>query len=164
MIKSMRSWNDLEAGVEGDDAVEAVVLDGDADARVRVLAEPVVHGEESARPHSHRGLQGQHKGHGRNHVKTAPSVRRKCAHKKCGAVRDGERAQARARAECTAMGAVCLRRRHGVVLGWAHDLMLRYIDERGVEVIGVIRSEALGLMRQSCEAFIPQGCTILSSH
>ena len=36
----MRSWNDLEAGIEVEDAVDAVVLDGDADARVRVLAEP----------------------------------------------------------------------------------------------------------------------------
>ena len=100
MIKSMRSWNDLEAGIEVEDAVDAVVLDGDADARVRVLAEPVVHGE-SARPHSFRGLQGQHKGHGRIHVKTGvktgPSVRRKCAHRKCEAVRIGEHARARAR-------------------------------------------------------------------
>ena len=96
MIKSMRSWNDLEAGIEVEDAVGAVVLDGDADARVRVLAEPVVRGE-SARPHSFRGLQGQHKGHGRNHVKTGPSVRRKCAHRKCEAARIGERARARAR-------------------------------------------------------------------
>ena len=161
----MRSWNDLEAGIEGDDTAEAVVLDGDVDARVRVLAEPVVHGEESM-PHSRRGLQGQHKGHGRNHVKMGPSVRRKCAHRKCGAVRDGERAQARAGAECTAMGAVCLHKRHGVVLGWAHNMMLRCIDEQGVEVIGVIRSEALGLMRQSCEAIglRPQGCAILSSY
>ena len=100
MIKSMRSWNDLEAGIEVEDAVDAVVLDGDADARVRVLAEPVVRGE-SARPHSFRGLQGQHKGHGRIHVKTGvktgPSVRRKCAHRKCEAVRIGEHARARAR-------------------------------------------------------------------
>ena len=100
MIKSMRSWNDLEAGIEVEDAVDAVVLDGDADARVRVLAEPVVRGE-SARPHSFRGLQGQHKGHGRilvkTGVKTGPSVRRKCAHRKCEAVRIGEHARARAR-------------------------------------------------------------------
>ena len=87
MIKSMRSWNDLEAGIEVEDAVDAVVLDGDADARVRVLAEPVVRGE-SARPHSFRGLQGQHKGHGRNHVnETGPSMHHKRAHRKCEAAR-----------------------------------------------------------------------------
>jgi hypothetical protein len=125
VIKSMRSWNDLEAGIEVKDAVDAVVLDGDADARVRVLAEPVVHGE-SARPHSRRGLQGQHKGHGRNHVKTGPSVRRKCAHRKCGAVRIGERAQARA---CRVHGnesRVPSQATRHVWLGWAHNLMFRY--------------------------------------
>ena len=55
MIKSMRSWNDLEAGIEGEDAVEAVVLDGEVDARVRVLAELVVHGEDPARPTADEG-------------------------------------------------------------------------------------------------------------
>ena len=42
MIKSMRSWNDLEAGVVVEDAEVAVVVDGDADARVLVLADPGV--------------------------------------------------------------------------------------------------------------------------
>ena len=101
MNKSMRSWNDLEAGVVVEDAEVAVVVDGEADARVRVLAEAAVHGEPASLPHSRRGLQGQHKGHGRIHVKTGvktgPSVRRKCAHRKCEAVRIGEHARARAR-------------------------------------------------------------------
>ena len=97
MNKSMRSWNDLEAGVVVEDAEVAVVVDGEADARVRVLAEVAVHGEPASLPHSRRGLQGQHKGYGRIHVKTGPSVRRKCAHRKCEAVRIGEHARARAR-------------------------------------------------------------------
>ena len=37
----------------------------------------------------------------------------------------GERAQARVRAERRQLGAVCLCRRHGPVLGWAHNLMVR---------------------------------------
>ena len=48
--------------------------------------------------------------------------------------RAGSRARyERARAKCTAMGAVCLRRRHGVVLGWAHNLMFRYTGVVGLE-------------------------------
>ena len=42
VIKSMRSWNDLEAGIVVEDAEVAVVVDGDADARVLVLADPGV--------------------------------------------------------------------------------------------------------------------------
>ena len=126
MNKSMRSWNDLEAGVVVEDAEVAVVVDGDADARVRVLAEVAVHGEPASLPHSRRGLQGQHKGHGRNHVKTGPSVRHVCAHRKCVAVRDRARAMsARVRSArqwepCAFAGDTAS------VLGWAHNLMFRY--------------------------------------
>ena len=73
MIKSMRSWNDLEAGIVVEDAEVAVVVDGDADARVLVLADPGVL-RAPVRPGSFESRGGSTRGHGRNHVnETGPS-------------------------------------------------------------------------------------------
>ena len=64
--------------------------------------------------------------HGRSHVKTGPSVRHVCAHRKCVAVRDRARAMsARVRSArqwepCAFAGDTAS------VLGWAHNLMFRY--------------------------------------
>ena len=71
-------------------------------------------------------------GHGLNHVKTGPSVRHVCAHRKCVAVRDRARAMSARVRSARQMGAVCLCRRHGSVLGWAHNLMFR---DMGVVVV-----------------------------
>ena len=67
-------------------------------------------------PRDSRGPQGEGKHGARTEPRqqTGPSVRHVCAHRKCVAVRDRARAMSARVPKCTAMGAVCLCRRHGV--------------------------------------------------
>ena len=96
--KSMRSWNDLEAGIVVEDAEVAVVVDGDADARVLVLADPGVlrapvrPGSFESRGGSTRGTDGTTSTRRGRH---APQARAQEVRGRAG----GERAQARVRAE-----------------------------------------------------------------
>ena len=98
VIKSMRSWNDLEAGIVVEDAEVAVVVDGDADARVLVLADPGVlrapvrPGSFESRGGSTRGTDGTTSTRRGRH---APQARAQEVRGRAG----GERAQARVRAE-----------------------------------------------------------------
>ena len=98
MNKSMRSWNDLEAGVVVEDAEVAVVVDGEADARVLVLADPGVlrapvrPGSFENRGGSTRGTDGTTSTRQGRH---APQARAQEVRGRAG----GERAQARVRAE-----------------------------------------------------------------
>ena len=98
VIKSMRSWNDLEAGIVVEDAEVAVVVDGDADARFLVLADPGVlrapvrPGSFESRGGSTRGTDGTTSTRRGRH---APQARAQEVRGRAG----GERAQARVRAE-----------------------------------------------------------------
>ena len=125
MIKSMRSWNDLEAGVVVEGAEVAVVVDGDADHRVRVLAEPVVHGEESARPGSFESCGGSTRG---TDGTTSGRGRRCATGARTGSARPRGSARARERACAPSAGNGSREplQAHGSVLGWAHNLMVRY--------------------------------------
>jgi len=125
VIKSMRSWNDLEAGIVVEDAEVAVVVDGDADARVLVLADPGVlrapvrPGSFESRGGSTRGTDGT----------TSTRRGRQCTTSaRTGSARPrGRRARASARARrAPAIGSRVPLQAHGSVLGWAHNLMFRY--------------------------------------
>ena len=125
MIKSMRSWNDLEAGIEGEDAVEAVVLDGEVDARVRVLAELVVHGEDPARPTADEGCGGS--------TRDTDGTTSRRGHRCAASARTGsagpcgtESARKRARVPSARQWEPCAFAGDTAWLGWAHNLMFRY--------------------------------------